>query len=100
MAHETARILALNGIKVIVVGLDIQCSITDILASPSEAETLDDIDETLGLYHLLFEDAPINDVIQSTELPTLDFVPETSDLNALEKNYATQRKENLFLKIN
>lgn len=97
MAHETARILALNGIKVIVVGLDIQCSITDILASPSEAETLDDIDETLGLYHLLFEDASINDVIQSTELPTLDFVPETSDLNALEKKLRdTKKRESVF----
>jgi chromosome partitioning protein len=97
LAHEFARILALNGIKVIIVGLDIQCSITDILSQEIKTDTLEGILQPLGLYHFLFENAPLNEVIQKTDLPTLDFIPETPDLNALEKKLRdAKRREQVF----
>ena len=97
LAYEFARILALNGVKVIIVGLDIQCSITDIVSQEPEIETLENIPETIGLYHFLFENASIDEVIQQTDLPTLNFIPETPDLNALEKKLRdVKRREQVF----
>lgn len=97
LAHEFARIFALNGIKVIVVGLDIQCSITDIVSNEIATETLEDIPKSLGLYHFLFEGASLSEVVQQTDLPTLHFIPETPDLNALEKKLRdAKRREQVF----
>lgn len=99
VSHEFARVLALNGLKVIVIGLDIQCSVTDILLPPIQAESLeDDFDRPLGLYHFLFDNAPLNEVIQHTEIPTLDIIPETPDLNALEKKLRDVTKRESFFK--
>lgn len=86
LAYSLARILSINGIRTLVVGLDIQCSITDIALPPKEVQSLEESEKrSLGLYHHLFEKAPLADVIQPTTLPTLDIIPETPDLNVLEK---------------
>lgn len=85
LAYSLARILGLNGIKTLVVGLDIQCSITELALPQKQVETLDDLDPDLGLYHVIREGAPLSDVIKRTPLPTLDILPETTGLNVLEK---------------
>lgn len=85
LAYSLARILALNGIKTLVVGLDIQCSITELALPQKHIETLDDLDPELGLYHVIREGAPLSTVIKKTSLPTLDILPETTGLNVLEK---------------
>jgi chromosome partitioning protein len=100
-AYNLGRILALNGIKTIFIGLDIQCSLTDYALPPKQFESLEESEEAqiqrLGLYHLLFEKAPIKDVIKTTSLPTLDVIPETPDLNILEKKLRLEsRREYLF----
>lgn len=89
-----ARTLALNGIKTLVIGLDFECSITDIILPKTEILTLEENKETLGLYQFFAEGAKINEVIKKTLLPTLDIIPETHDLVVLEKwlNHQTRRE--------
>jgi chromosome partitioning protein len=98
LAYSLARILALNNIKTLLIGLDIQCSITDIALPPIEVESLDDIaNQNFGLYHHLYEKTPLKKIIKSTSLPTLSIIPETTDLNVLEKKLRVEpRREYLF----
>ena len=99
LAYSLARILAINGIKTIVVGLDIQCSITDIALPPKEVRSLEESNSRcLGLYHHLFEKAPLESVIQPTFLPTLDVIPETPDLNVLEKKLRLEPRREYVLR--
>ena len=94
-----ARMLALNGIKTLVCGLDFQRSLTRYLFPMPSIKSLDEIERshTLGLHHLLFEKAKISDVIQPTSLPTLDVIPETSDLNFMAKKIRLEnRREYIF----
>jgi chromosome partitioning protein len=98
LAYSLARILALNGVKTILIGLDIQCSITDIALPPIAVESLDDVEnENFGLYHYLFEKISLKKIIKQTSLPTLFIIPETTDLNVLEKKLRLEpRREYLF----
>jgi len=99
LAYSIARILALNGIKTIIIGLDIQCSITDIALPQKEIESLDDAsNQQLGLYHYLFEKVPLEQIIKQTSLPTLSIIPETTDLNLLEKKLRLEPRREYLLK--
>lgn len=98
LSANTARILAVNGIKVIVCGLDFQRSLTRYLL-PVPQKSLDELatNNVLGLHHFLFEKASIEEVIQHTDLPTLDIIPETSDLNFMAKKMRVEnRREYIF----
>ncbi len=98
IAYNLARMLALNGIKTLLIGLDIQCSVTNYALPQQHVESLEDFDpQVLGLYHFLFEKVPIVEVIKKTSLPTLDIIPEAPDLNILEKKLRLEsRREYLF----
>lgn len=83
-----ARMLALHNIKVLVVGLDVQCSITtNLLTEENNIENLSDITEYAGLFELAQPNTNIKveDVILGTDIPTLHFIPESSNLNFLEQ---------------
>lgn len=94
-----ARTCALHGMKTLVIGLDFECSITDIML-PKIVETLklDNIQRPIGLYQFFAEKAPIEDVIFHTTLPTLDIIPETHDLVVLDKWLNQQRKRETIFK--
>lgn len=93
-----ARSFALNGLKTLVIGLDFECSITDIIKPKHEIETLDQDETYSGLYNFFYENAPIEEVITKTSLPTLDIIPENHYLVKLEKNIASEsNREFLFL---
>ena len=97
-SFNEARIFALNGLKTLVIGLDFECSITDIML-PKMLETvkLDKLQQPLGLYQFFAENAPIEDVIVKTSLPTLDIIPETHDLVVFDKWLNQQkRREYIF----
>ena len=99
LAYNIARILALNGLKTLIIGLDIQCSITDICIPPIETENLEDpTEQPLGIYHILYEKAPFENVIKHTNLPTLNVIPETPDLNVLEKKNKRRKKKRICIK--
>jgi len=99
LAYNFARIFAINGLKTIIIGLDIQCSISDICLPPVQAESLEDsAEKPIGLFHFLYEKAPLKDVLINTELPTLDIILETPDLNLLEKKIRDEKRREYILK--
>lgn len=98
-AHNLGRVLAINGIKVLLIGLDIQLSLTEAIMPAIAIDTIEDIDnEIYGLYHYFFENVPIEKIILHTELPTLDYIPETPELNALEKSLRNENRREYFIK--
>ena len=99
MVFNLSRGLAFNSIKTLVIGLDIQKSITGMLIpQKKKIKSLDEIsDAPLSIYHLIYEKAALKEVILKTDLPTLDVIPETTDLNSLEKKLRLEiRKEYSF----
>lgn len=90
VSYTLARVLALNGIKTIVIGLDTQCSITNVALPAREVSSLEELKEMRlqrgGLYHLLEQESvSLADVLIHTDLPTLDMIPETGHLGKLER---------------
>lgn len=94
------RILALNGIKTLIVGLDaIQASITNYTLPKQKIESLEDIEsDSNGLYHYLFEQIPLNKIIQHTSLPTLHVIPETPELSHLDLKLKMATRREYFFK--
>ena len=93
-----ARVLALNGIKVIIVGLDMECSITDVILPKQDITSLSEINQQIGLYHHFYENVSLKQIIQSTSIPTLDIIPETHELNILEKKLRHEKRREYFFK--
>lgn len=102
LSYNLARIMALNGIKTLVIGLDVQCSITDLLSFAQQEEDLNEIFPIHGLYEatkpLSDGGIPANNIIKISDLPTLHFIPETVNLNKLEQKIRDEKKREYFLK--
>jgi len=95
--YNKGRTLALNGSRVLLIGLDSECSLTDINIPQQQLARLDDAEEIAGLFHYFCLDAPLKDIIQSTSIPTLDFIPETHHLVKLNKWMSDEkRREYIF----
>ncbi len=94
--YNEARTFALNGIKTLIIGGDPECSITDICLPRQEVLKLEEMTSPLGLFHFLVEDAPLSDVIKKTDLATLDIIPETHDLNTLDR-WLNQQKRREYI---
>jgi len=91
ISYTLARILALHGIKVLLVGLDSQGSATNLALNPLDnIESLDQIPVYKNIGDLLFDGADIKEVIQHTNLPTLDVIPETESLADQNNRIGTQ----------
>src|ERR1700733_8665488 len=96
-SFNEARIYALNGIKTLIIGLDFECSITDVILPKAQVVTLEDNPRAVGLYQFLAENAPISEIVKKTSLPSLDIIPETHDLVVLDKWLNQQkRREYIF----
>ncbi|MBF0300155.1 MAG: ParA family protein [Oligoflexia bacterium] len=104
LAFQLARLIALHNMKVLVIGLDVQESITGIIQGVrhfKESDTWDEdsiINSPKGLYHALVENTPLRDVIQKTDLPTLDYIPETLELSILDRWLKLQRNQETIIK--
>lgn len=97
-SYNRARTLALNGIKVLLIGLDPECSITDIIIPQQELIRLDDFKQGKGLYHFFAENTELKEIIHPTSLPTMDFIPENHELVKLNKWMSHEkRREYIFL---
>ncbi len=98
-----ARMAALNGLKVCVVGLDMQGDITQTLGSegPDENESLEEALKTLnsmkGLSDLFVGQATLEEIIVQTEIPTLSFIPETPELVALDQSLLSRNRREYWL---
>lgn len=105
LALNVARIAALHNIKTCVVGIDFQGDISNSLGLSISDETEDDLDEVdkklnsiLGLYDLFNGTATLDEVIQDTDLPTLKFIPETSEIQALADALQITTRREYWLK--
>jgi len=98
-----ARVAALNGLNVLVIGLDFQKSISNYLLPLPAFETSVEMSGYIasyrkkGLYHLLYENARVDEVVHKTSIPTLDIIPETPDLIALEKSLRSENRREYVL---
>lgn len=101
-----ARMAALHGLKVCVVGLDMQGDITQALGSegPDENASLEEALKTLnsmkGLSDLFIGQATLDDLLVQTEIPTLSFIPETPELVALDQSLLSRNRREYWLKEN
>ena len=106
IALNMARTFALHNIKTLVIGLDMQMDISGALGISigSEEDDLEELQKRLnsidGLCDYFQENCSLEDTIQNTDLPTLDFIPETSDLVALNDLISTQNRREDWLKNN
>lgn len=99
-AYNLARILALNGVKTLIIGLDFQCSITNYAINHQPVNSLDQMPTRMrGLYHYFNEKlTDIKSVILNTSLPTLDILPEVPEIFALDKKLRLEpRREYVFM---
>lgn len=104
LALNLARTAALHGIKTCVVGLDIQGDITTALGFESDLEDgdlsllLDKLNSTKGLSDLFNGQARLEEIIVSTDLPTLSLIPETPELVAMNDTLSTINRREFWLK--
>lgn len=106
IAYQLARVLAIHGIKTLGIGLEVaQRSFTLYMQPPLIDEDNDDIEQieamlnkpVYGLYHLATGENSFEEVIQNTDLPTLDYIPETPELQLLENKIMHEVKRELYL---
>lgn len=90
-AFNLARTAALNGIKTLVIGLDVQCSITDLLSKNlDQYDSIDDVKSPPGLYSVVKGENKLKDVIQVSDLPTLHYLPENPNISLLEHEFSSR----------
>ncbi len=100
-----ARMFALHGLKTCVIGLDMQGDISSALGADRDIEDSDDWTAALekmnarrGLADFFQDNASLEEVIQETELPTLQFIPETPELVALDQSLINRNRREYWLK--
>jgi chromosome partitioning protein len=99
-----ARMLALHRIRTLVIGLDLQGDVTNGLSqsSPSDggdlADALKHLDQTQGLYDYFKGRAGLEDLIQHSDLPELDYIPETPELIALDQELLLKPRREFWLR--
>ncbi len=87
-----SRILALHGLKVLAIGTDFQCSLSKSFGAEYDTEQV-----PLSIYDCIVEGVPLSDVIASTDIPTLDFVPESDELSMLDRQILSRPRREYIL---
>ncbi len=92
------RTLALHGVSVCLVGLDIQESLTIMALPEQEVESLSEFEERKGLGDYFCDKMDnIDECLYDTDLPTLKVIPENYRLTELNSWLASQtRREDVF----
>lgn len=92
-AYNFARILALHGIKTLIIGLDSQISITSLCEQSKEIIDLKDYkkDYEPSLYEFFENNLSIDQILKKTDLEYLYYIPETDDLDRLSVAFTTKR---------
>jgi chromosome partitioning protein len=102
-AFNLARALAINGMRVLVIGLDVQGTISFNLRIEEENnfENLNDIPDLKDLYAASKSSkdggCKIEQTIHNTDLPNLKYIPETSNLVHLEQKIRDESRREHFL---
>lgn len=92
--NNFARILALHGIKTLVVGLDSQISITTLCEQAEEISDLSEYKQNIEptLYNFFEQNTPLVEIIKKTDLEFLDYIPEGDDLDRLALAMVTKNR--------
>jgi len=105
LALNIARTAALHNIRTCVVGLDLQGDVSLALGMNSGIEDAADMDEAIqnlrspkGLFDVQQEELTLDDVVTSTDIPTLSFIPETPELVHLEQHITAMNRREYWLK--
>lgn len=102
LTYNLARFLSLNGFKVLVVGLDSQCSVTSLLEQTNNIENLADYKEVenLSLYDffVLEKINNIESLIKKTDIDNLHYIPENEDVDKLSTVFTVQSNGEKILK--
>lgn len=93
-SNNLARILAIHGIKTIIIGLDSQVSITSLCEQDKEITDLSQYEacEEYTLFNFLELNHPIGSIIKKTDLEYLDYIPEGDDLDRLALSLVTKNR--------
>lgn len=104
-----ARMAALHNIRTCVVGLDMQGDISSALGldrgadddadeEESFSSALERINSIRGLADVFAGETALKDVIRPTDIPTLDFIPETPELTALDQSLINKNRREYWLR--
>lgn len=101
-----ARIAALHNIRTCIVGTDMQGDITHAFGigvpDEGEYESLEEVDQAFQQYNTLYDfmkgECDLESCIQGTDIPTLDIIPESSELIHLEGQLQSKRQREFWLR--
>ena len=100
LSYNLARSLAICGMRVLIIGLDTQVSMTTLALKPEQYFDLKTLVECEGLYEFISKGKSLGSLIKKTDLPTMDVLPETSNLSNLETSMKLQSPREKFFKNN
>lgn len=105
LSLNLARMAALHNIKTCIIGLDLQGDITASLGFENgidEDSSLEEANDILsniyGLYDYERGDVSLESLIHKSDIPTLDFIPETPELHLLDKMIGTKNRREFWIK--
>lgn len=103
VAYNFARIAALSGVKTLVIGLDMQCDMTNCLSGVEEntdqslISALELLESKKGLFQYFNNQASLEEIICSTDLKCLNFIPEAPDLTLLNDSISLINRREFWL---
>lgn len=108
LAYNIIRTYGLHNLKICCLGLDFQCDITNQLSNGyysnvDEDSGLEQVEQksVMGLYdYYTNSNIELKNLIQKTEIPTIDYIPETPSLNMLSELVSARTKRENWLKDN
>ena len=107
VALNLGRLAALHNIKTCIVGLDMQCDITNALGYQIDLDDVESLEDALsrlgsvyGLADIIDRKVSLDQIIVNTEIPTLSLIPETPDLVSLEREISSRNMRDFWLRDN
>jgi chromosome partitioning protein len=95
LCFQIARSFALHNVRTLVIGLDAQETVTQTLNRTTGTNSDED---AKGIFHVLTQAAPLEEVLHATDLPTLHYIPETIELSVLDIWLKTQMRKEYIIK--
>lgn len=99
------RMAALHNVKTLIIGLDFQADVTSALGFNNEIDEdagLEDaiakLNSVYGLFDFERGDRSLEELIQTTDIPTLHFIPETPELQQLDQSIKDKVRREFWLK--
>jgi chromosome partitioning protein len=105
LALNLARTAAQHNLKTLVIGLDIQCDISNALGVELQFDDKTNLEDafkaaekTKGLSSYFNNQAELNEIITGTDLENLYLIPETPELAALNESLGNINRREYWLK--